>query len=517
VRNQIRQEATKIVHGLENQAEVANARETSLRSSLNEVQSQTSGQSDAEIKLRVLEREAKANRDSLESYLARFRDASARHDMAAVPANATIVSHSHVSSKPSFPKRGPISALSAAATALLALAFVLSRELIEGTAATGSASPGTKPQAKRHKKPSGPVPVPAAPEVAPVAAAAEPAAANEPVETPRRVEKPMRTLEQPKQDRMPVASSTAPERSLQSEGATVDKPLAASAPVTRGLFDRVLGAGAASTSQAREQGSKLPPVPRTTSEADAGAPNDLRSYLQRRAALQTRDQTKDVRRKDVAASSVKGRVRPVLRSLDAVLNHVHARSAGNPPRVVLVVPVLTDVDATVEAIRIARALLVGKQRTVLVDLTRGAAAVSGRLGLPRAPGFTDLAAGRADFEHVVHVDEETPLQVIPAGNPTVKSDGDDTERTTRIFEALAQAYDCIVLHANRETARKLKPALDGRLQVVVAVLAPGEIAKGGEDRLAELTAFDCLVVLYEQADGESRLGRSGLFGRAAAI
>ena len=251
MRNQIRQEATKIVHGLENQAEVANARETSLRSSLNEVQSQTSGQSDAEIKLRVLEREAKANGDLLESYLARFRDASARHDMAAVSANATIVSRAHISSKPSFPKRGPISALAASATALLALAFVLSRELIGGTAATGSASPGSKPQTRRHKKPSGPVPVPAAPEVAPVASAAEPAAANEPVETPRRVEKPMRTLEQPKQDRMPVASSTTPEPSLQSEGETVDKPLAASAPVTRGLFDRLLGAGAASTSQAR--------------------------------------------------------------------------------------------------------------------------------------------------------------------------------------------------------------------------------------------------------------------------
>ena len=258
-------------------------------------------------------------------------------------------------------------------------------------------------------------------------------------------------------------------------------------------------------------------MPRTPSKADAGAPNDLRSYLQRRAALQTRDQTKDVRRKDVAASSVKGRVGPVLSSLDAVLNHVHARSAGIPPRVMLVVPVSTDVDATAEAIRIARALLTGKQRTVLVDLTRGAAAVSGRLGLPRAPGFTDLAAGRADFEHVVHVDEETPLQVIPAGNPTVKSDGDDTERTTRIFEALAQAYDCIVLHADRETARKLEPALDGRLQVVIAVLAPGEITKGGEERLAELTAFGCSVVPYEQADGEYRLGRSGLFGRAAAI
>ena len=66
VRSQIRQEGEKIVRGLENEAEVASARETSLRNSLNEVKSQASSQSEAEIKLRALEREAKANRDLLE-------------------------------------------------------------------------------------------------------------------------------------------------------------------------------------------------------------------------------------------------------------------------------------------------------------------------------------------------------------------------------------------------------------------------------------------------------------------
>jgi len=72
VRSQIRQEGEKIVRGLENEAEVASARETSLRNSLNEVKSQASSQSEAEIKLRALEREAKANRDLHESYLARY-------------------------------------------------------------------------------------------------------------------------------------------------------------------------------------------------------------------------------------------------------------------------------------------------------------------------------------------------------------------------------------------------------------------------------------------------------------
>ena len=66
VREQIRDEAAKIVKGLKNEAEVASARETSLRNSLNDTKAQASGQGDAEIKLRALEREAKANRDLLE-------------------------------------------------------------------------------------------------------------------------------------------------------------------------------------------------------------------------------------------------------------------------------------------------------------------------------------------------------------------------------------------------------------------------------------------------------------------
>jgi uncharacterized protein involved in exopolysaccharide biosynthesis len=105
-----------------------------LRTSLNDAKTQAKGLGDSEIELRALEREAKANRDLLESYLARYRDASARHDMGAVPAQAAIVSQAHASVLPSFPKRGPISLLVMAGTALLVLGFVFARELSGDTA-----------------------------------------------------------------------------------------------------------------------------------------------------------------------------------------------------------------------------------------------------------------------------------------------------------------------------------------------------------------------------------------------
>ena len=184
VRGQIRDEAAKIVKSLENEAEVASAREASLRGSLNEVKTQASGLSEAEIKLRALEREAKAQRDLLESYLGRYRDASARHDMGAVPAQAAIVSRAHASILPSFPQRGPISLLVTVATALLALTYVLARELIGAPAAAPrQAIPASEPRMReRRRAPAEPVIVPAAA----AAAQSEPASPPVPVvvETP---------------------------------------------------------------------------------------------------------------------------------------------------------------------------------------------------------------------------------------------------------------------------------------------------------------------------------------------
>lgn len=133
LRRQIRQEAKKVVSSLENEAQISGAREASLRSSLDELKTRTSATRADEIKLRSLEREAKANRDLLESYLARYGEANARGDESAVPAHASIISRAHVESEPSFPKKGPVSALVAAAVGLLALAGVIGRELVTGS------------------------------------------------------------------------------------------------------------------------------------------------------------------------------------------------------------------------------------------------------------------------------------------------------------------------------------------------------------------------------------------------
>jgi Mrp family chromosome partitioning ATPase len=243
--------------------------------------------------------------------------------------------------------------------------------------------------------------------------------------------------------------------------------------------------------------------------------NDLRSYLQRRPGLGSQPLGTEPEHNGKASAkhgNATAGVGPTLKSLDEVLDHLRVRAEEKAPHAVLVMAARAEIDASREAIHLARALLAEERLRVLIDLTRGAAAVSGHLRLPRTPGFAELAAGRAGFDDVVHVDEETPLQVIPAGSSTAwPNPATGNKRLARIFEALEQAYNVIVLHADRSTALTLRPILAGRLQRIVAVLARGE-GKSGGSSLLELAVFGCPVLLYEQNGTDPR---RSLVGRVA--
>lgn len=150
LRREIRTEVNKIASSLKNEAEIARAREESLIRSLNALQDISADSSEDTIKLRALQREAKANRDLLESYLARYRDASSRRDSDSVPAQATIISRAYPSSVPSFPRLIPTSLLAMAATFLLVFSYIISSALLS---MTGGAS-RTRGQPTERAEPS---------------------------------------------------------------------------------------------------------------------------------------------------------------------------------------------------------------------------------------------------------------------------------------------------------------------------------------------------------------------------
>jgi len=201
-------------------------------------------------------------------------------------------------------------------------------------------------------------------------------------------------------------------------------------------------------------------------------------------------------------------------SLDTVINHVFAAAKGEAPHALLVASAAPKTDSAPDAIELSRALVAKHANVLLIDLTRGASAVSGVLGLPRSPGFTDLMAGRVGFGDVIRVDPETALQIIPAGNPAIKAEGDEVARFGTLFNALTQAYDCVVLHADNETAQKFKPALRLELPVMVAVLPSGASEKGNDEDLTGFLRLGCPIVVYEQT---GKRARSGFLGRVASL
>ena len=83
--------------------------------------------------MRALEREAKAQRDLFESYLAKYREASARDSIAAAPADARIISRAVVSNVPYFPKKAADRAdRGARRRSVSATAFVVTSALLSG-------------------------------------------------------------------------------------------------------------------------------------------------------------------------------------------------------------------------------------------------------------------------------------------------------------------------------------------------------------------------------------------------
>jgi succinoglycan biosynthesis transport protein ExoP len=138
---QMRKEAETIVRSLEHEAKVAGARQESLGAGLDQLKQQAASNGGQDVQLRALEREAKAQRDLLESYLAKYREATTRESIDGAPADARIISRALVSNTPAYPKKVPVILVAILATLFLSLGSIAAGELMNnGHAAAGAAS-----------------------------------------------------------------------------------------------------------------------------------------------------------------------------------------------------------------------------------------------------------------------------------------------------------------------------------------------------------------------------------------
>ena len=135
---QLREEAGKVSRSLENDARIAGGRVESAMASLEQSKRQASSNNGQDVQLRALERDAKAKRDQLESFLAKYRDASARENLEATPTDGRIISRASVSNTPAYPKKLPIVLIATLATLLLTSGAIATGELLRMTAPRGT-------------------------------------------------------------------------------------------------------------------------------------------------------------------------------------------------------------------------------------------------------------------------------------------------------------------------------------------------------------------------------------------
>jgi polysaccharide biosynthesis transport protein len=127
---QIRSEADTLARSFENDSKLAGARLDTLTASLDQLKGQAATTNGQDVQLRALERDAKSQRDLLESYLAKYREATSHDTAESTPADARVISRATVSNVPAYPKKLPTLLIAAFATLMLSSGMIVTREVL---------------------------------------------------------------------------------------------------------------------------------------------------------------------------------------------------------------------------------------------------------------------------------------------------------------------------------------------------------------------------------------------------
>ena len=160
---QIRSEGERLARQLDNDAKLAGDKVQQLTASLDQVKKLASQSNEQDVELRALEREAKTQRDLLESYLAKYREAAARDSINAAPPEARIISRASPALQPAYPKKLPTVLVAAFAAFALSAGFTVTGALLAPAVAV---APYAYPYAPGYAAPAAAPPVQPMPRMA---------------------------------------------------------------------------------------------------------------------------------------------------------------------------------------------------------------------------------------------------------------------------------------------------------------------------------------------------------------
>ena len=171
----MRVEADRLARSFENDARLASAASRRSRQP-RQLKRQAASSNLQDVELRALERDAKSQRDLLKSYLAKYREATARDNLGAA-SPMPRESRGVLSNTPSWPKKLPTVLVAAFGMFILATGFLLTGQLMSGGAGASVVSTETVEASSSE------------PRVADVTAAGSPAVAGGPLAAPDVVAK----------------------------------------------------------------------------------------------------------------------------------------------------------------------------------------------------------------------------------------------------------------------------------------------------------------------------------------
>lgn len=149
-----RAEAERLARQLDNDAKVSTDRLQTLTASLDQVKKVASQTNEQDLQLRALERDAKSQRDILESYLGKYSEASARDNVNAAPPEARIISRASPAIKPAYPKKTQTVLIVAFAAFALSVGFIATGALLAPPPMVGGVGYGYAPAAAGFGSPA---------------------------------------------------------------------------------------------------------------------------------------------------------------------------------------------------------------------------------------------------------------------------------------------------------------------------------------------------------------------------
>ncbi|MBB4007560.1 exopolysaccharide transport family protein [Allorhizobium taibaishanense] len=390
LRQQLTDETRKVVSSLENDATVARMREAQLDKQLTTAKAESAKAGDSQVGLAALEREASAQRQLLETYLARYREATSRLDSNATPADARVISRASEPSEPNFPKVLPITVVAGIAALVLSMIVVMLAELFSGRALrpVGPVDPnrdtGRDPRRDTGRDGYAEPPLPRSRTATP--------------ESDRRVA-------------TETAAAAAASRAAVLETAAFMQGHAASSRNHRIPADDAIEAAAVESFEA------------TSAEAD-----------------HVQEQSGEEHLGEEHGADHEFSIASVARYLTR-----HGVSKA------LVISPSGD-DGSAATVLLARAVAKAGRTVILIDMTGSGHPTALMAERPDLPGVTDLLCGDVAFGETIHSDRLSGAHIVPKGNSDIRLALHGVERLSMVVEALADVYDLVLIECGPASA-----------------------------------------------------------------